>query len=132
MLRSTFRVLLAPPRLVQADLLSLHFSRVARDESGRAQLRLQRCIILDQRARDAVAHRTGLAALAAAVDVHHDVESGRALDQLERLAHDHATGLAAEELVHRLAVDDEVALAGLEEYARGCALAPPGAVVVVA
>src|SRR5687767_6215882 len=66
-LSSAFRVLLAPPCFVQADLLSLDFARVARHQPGRAQRRLQSRIILDQRPRDAVAHRAGLAALAAAV-----------------------------------------------------------------
>src|SRR5688572_7864589 len=131
-LSSAFRVLLAPPCLVQADLLSLDLARIARDQPGRAQRRLQGRIILDQRARDAVAHRAGLAALAAAVDVHQDVECGQGLGQVEGLAHDHAAGLAAEELVHRLAVDHEVALAGLEEHAGHGALAPAGAVVVIA
>src|SRR5438045_2366626 len=72
---STFRVLLAPPCLVQSDLLSLDFARIARHEPGRAERWLQRRIILDQRARDAVAHGAGLAALAAAVHVHLDVEA---------------------------------------------------------
>src|SRR5688500_1521401 len=130
-LSSAFRVLLAPPCLVQADLLSLDLARVARHQPGRAQRRLQGCIILDQRARDAVAHGAGLAALAAAVDVHQDVERRLVLGELEGLAHHHAAGLAAEELVHRLAVDHEVALAGLEEHAGHGALAPPCAVVIV-
>ena len=73
-----------------------------------------------------------LAVLAAAVDVDQDVEGRGVLRRLERLAHDHAAGLAREELVHRLAVDDELSLAGLEEHACHRALAPPGAVVVVA
>ena len=57
---------------------------------------------------------------------------GEVLGELERLAHDHAAGFAREEFVDRLAVDDELALAGLEEDARYCALAPSRAVVVVA
>src|SRR5512147_828263 len=129
---SAFGVLLAPPRLVQADLFSLHFSRVARDQARRAERRLERRVELDQRAGKAVAHRAGLAVLAAAVHVHLDVEGGEVLRQLEGLAHDHAAGLAREEDVHRLAVHFELALAGLEEHARDRALAPPRAVVVVA
>src|SRR5437588_8017195 len=54
-LRSAFRVLLAPPRLVQSHFLSLHFSRVAGHETGRAERAFQPRIILDQCARDAVA-----------------------------------------------------------------------------
>src|SRR5882672_10835306 len=99
--RSTFGVLLAPPRLVQADLFSLHFARVARHQTGSAERRLERRIILDQRARETVPHRTGLAVLAAAVHVHLDVEGRQVLGDLERLAHDHAPRLAAEEFVHR-------------------------------
>src|SRR6185503_13854662 len=129
---SAFRVLLAPPCLVQSHLLSLHLARIARHEAGCAQRALQPRIILDQGARDAVAHRAGLAALAAAVHVHQDVERRKVLGQVERLAHHHAAGLAAEEFVDRLAVDDEGALAGLEKDARDRALAPSRAVVVVA
>src|SRR6266404_1310711 len=129
---STFRVLLAPPRLVQSHFLSLHLSRVAGHEPRRAERAFKPRIILDQRARNAVAHRARLPALAAAIDVDEDVEPAEVLRQLERLAHDHAAGLARKELVHRLAVDDEVALAGLEEHAGHCALAPPRAVVVIA
>src|SRR5690242_15456340 len=130
--RSTLRVLLAPPCLVQADLLSLDLARIASHQTRRAEAALQSRIILDEGAGDAVAHRAGLAALAATVDVHEDVEGREVLRQLERLANHHAPGLAAEELVHRLAVHHEAALAGLEEHARHGALAPAGAVVVVA
>src|SRR5690349_1767451 len=131
-LRSTLRELLAPPRLVQSDLLSLDLARISRDEPRRAERRLQARIILDERARDAVAHRTGLAALAAAVHIHANVERGEVVRELERLAHHHPAGLAAEELVDGLAVDHEVALARLDEHARHGALAPARAVVVVA
>src|SRR5947207_15161985 len=83
--RSTFRVLLAPPRLVQSHFLSLDLSRVARHQARGAKRRFQCCIILDQRARDAVAYGAGLAALAAAEDVDEDVEAGEIHRQLERL-----------------------------------------------
>src|SRR5260221_6769706 len=86
--RSTFRVLLAPPRLVQSHFLSLDFSRVAGHQARGAERRFQCCIILDQGSRDAVAHRASLAAFAAAIDDHHDVESSDAFRQLERLAYD--------------------------------------------
>src|SRR6185436_14260339 len=128
---SAFRVLLAPPRLVQADLFSLDFSRIARHEACRAERRLERRVELDERAREAVAYRAGLAVLAAAVHVDLDVEGRQVLGDLERLAHDHAAGLAGEEFVHGLAVDHEQALAGFDEHARGRALAPARAVVVI-
>src|SRR6266705_1994698 len=76
--------------------------------------------------------RAGLSAFPASVHVHHDVEARQALGELERLAHYHAAGLAREEFVHRLAVDDELSLAGLQKNAGHRALAPPGAVVIVA
>src|SRR5437588_8860762 len=108
--RSTFRVLLAPPCLVQSHFLSLHFSRVASHEPRRAERAFKSRIILDQGARNAMTHGPRLPALAAAVHVDDDVEPRETLRHLERLAHDHAAGLAREKLVHRLAVHDEVAL----------------------
>src|SRR5258706_2233953 len=84
---SAFRVLLAPPCLVQTDLLSLHFARISRHQSRRAKRRLKRSIILDQCPGDAVSHRAGLAALSAAEDIHVDVERCQVLGQIERLAH---------------------------------------------
>src|SRR2546430_14411322 len=102
---STLRVLLAPPRLVKADLLSLHLARVARHQAGRAEHRLQRGIVLDERARNAMPHRAGLAALAAAIHVDEDVEAREALRQFEGLANHHPAGLAPEEFIDRLAVD---------------------------
>src|SRR6185295_16309562 len=104
---SAFRVLLAPPRLVEADLFSLHFPRVAGHEAGRAERRLDGGIELDEGAREAVAHCAGLAVLAAAVHIHLDVERGEVLGQLEGLAHDQPAGLAGEEHVDGLAIYDE-------------------------
>src|SRR6478609_2062888 len=118
MLRLTFRVLLAPPRFVQSHFLSLDFSRISGHQARRAERALKPSIILDQRTRYAVAHSAGLAALAAAVDVHENVECSEIFRQLEWLAHHHAAGLAREKLVDRLAVHDEAALAGLDEHAR--------------
>src|SRR5690349_2959383 len=113
--RSTFRVLLAPPCLVQAHLLALHLARIAGDQTRAAEGAFQPRIILDQRARNSVPHRTGLAAFAASVNVHQDVESGEVLRQVEGLTYHHAAGFPAEELIDRLAVHHEAALAWLEE-----------------
>src|SRR5687767_2012736 len=87
---STFRVLLAPPCLVESDLLSLDLARVARNQPCGAECRLECRIILDEGARDAVANRPCLAALAPAEYVHPDVEGRGILGELERLAYDHA------------------------------------------
>src|SRR5688572_31046556 len=73
--RLPFRVLLAAPRLVQPDLLALDLARIARDEAGGFQRRLQAGIIFDQRARDAVPNRAGLAVFSAAIDIDGDVEA---------------------------------------------------------
>src|SRR5690349_9639300 len=120
--RSALGELLAASRLVQADLLALHLARVARDETRLRQRRLERRVVVDQRTRDAVAHRARLAGFAATRDVHHDVERGVVARELERLTHDHAPGFAREEFIHGLVVDHEVTAAALEEHARDRAL----------
>src|SRR3954454_2055840 len=84
-LKSAFRVLLAPPCLVQSDFLSLHFSRIAGHETGGAERALQSRIILDQRPGDAVAHGAGRAAFAAAFHFDHDVEASQVFRQVEGL-----------------------------------------------
>ena len=70
---------------MQSHFLSLDLSRVAGYEARGAERRFQCCIILDQRARDAVAHGAGLTALTAAKHVHEDVEAGEILRQLEAI-----------------------------------------------
>src|SRR5262245_10247610 len=123
--------LVTAARLVQPDLLALHLARVARDEPRLLQRRLERRVVLDQRAGNAVADGAGLPRLAASVDVDVDIEARERIGELQRLAHDHAPGLAREELVHRLAVYRDLAGAGLQKYAGHGALAPAGAVVLM-
>src|SRR5687767_8435535 len=112
--------------LLPADLLAFDFARIARHETGGTQRLAQLLVVFDQRTRDAVADGTGLAGDPAALDPHVDVEAADHLHELERLAHDHHAGLAAEELVERTAVDGDRALAGLHEDARGRRLAATG------
>src|SRR5690606_2012720 len=105
--------------LVQTDLLAPDFAGVAGHEAGLAQLGLQAFVVLDQGAGDAQADRTGLAGGAAAGGGDDDVEALGVLGQLERLAHDHARGLTAEELIQRTAVDGDVARTLAQEHAGG-------------
>src|SRR5690242_11759491 len=122
--------LLAASRLVQADFLAFDLARVARDQPGLRQRRLQLRVVIDQRACNAVAHRARLPRFAAADHIDHDVEGGFVVDQLQGLAHDHAAGLPGEEFVDGLVVDDELARALLDENPGHGALAPAGAVVI--
>src|SRR6185312_5311956 len=117
--------------LVQTDLLALHRTRIAGHESGAAQGCLQGFVVLDQRAGDAEADRAGLAGDAATRNVDLDVELVGHLGQFERLAHDHARGFAAEELVQRLAVDNDRAAALAQEHACGGGLAAAGAGILL-
>src|SRR5690348_159605 len=117
--------------LVQADLLALDLAGVAGHETGLAQRRLQAFVVLDQRAGDAQADRAGLAGDAATGDRHLDVELAGALGQFQRLAHDHAGGLATEELLERLAVDFDGAAALAQEHAGGGGLAAASAVILL-
>src|SRR5712691_3304432 len=128
---SSLGVLLAPPRLVQADLLSLHLASVASNQPRLAQERLERRIELYERASQAVAHGARLPELPPARYVDHDVELAQLVGQYERLTHDHLPRLAREIFVSRTVVHDEIALAGLDEHARDGTLASAGSVVVL-
>src|SRR5574338_2775 len=70
----TLGELLAASRLVQPDLLALDFAGIARDEPRLLERGLQCRVVIDERARDTVADRAGLAGLATAVHVDGDVE----------------------------------------------------------
>src|SRR5688572_24676560 len=78
-----------------------------------------------------MADGAGLTSRAAAVDIHVDVEAIDHLHRLERLAHDHARGLAPEELFERAVVDIYLAGAGAQAHPRGRGLAAAGSVVRV-
>src|SRR5882672_2945608 len=93
------RILGSAAGLAAADLLAFDLARVTRDETGLAQRSAQRLVVLDERARDAVANGTGLSGDAAAGDDDGNVELVAELRHVERLAHDHAPGLAAEEFI---------------------------------
>src|SRR5690606_5681208 len=133
-LRRTHRLTLGELRgaagLVQADLLALDLAGIAGHQPGLAQLGLQGLVVLDQRTGDAQANRAGLAGGATALDRDLDVELVGRLGQLQRLAHDHARGLAAEEVLDRAIVDGDVAAALAQENARGGRLATAGAVIL--
>src|SRR5947209_3001836 len=107
--RSALAELLPAAGAVEADLLALDLAGVARDEAGAAEVALQGHVVVDQGARDAVADRAGLAGLAATVHVDLDVEGGVVGGEHQRLADDHDRRLAAEVLLDRLAVDEDLA-----------------------
>src|SRR5574337_161694 len=127
--RSALRELLAPACGMQADLLALDLARVARDEAGLAQRGLERGVVVDQRARDAVAHCAGLAGLAAASHVDRDVEALDMVGQHQRLLGDHDRSLAAEEFGDVAAVDRDLAAALFQKHTGDARFAPAGAVV---
>src|SRR4249919_1711433 len=130
-IRLTLRELGGAAGFVQTDLLALDFAGVAGHESGLAQVAFQRLVVLDQGAGDAEADGAGLAGDAAAFDGDRDVELVGHFGQLERLAHDHARGFAAKELVELTAVDGDGAFTRTQEHAGGGGLATAGAVVVL-
>src|SRR5437763_14702520 len=82
---SALAELLATAGAVQADLLAFDLARVARHETGTAEIGLQGHVVVDQRPGDAVTDGAGLAGLAAAVHVHLDVERGVVRGQPQRL-----------------------------------------------
>src|SRR5437763_13100036 len=125
------RELLATARLVEADLLSLDLARIPRHQASLRQRRLQLIVIVDQRARYAVAHGAGLARLPAADHVDHHVERLFVVRENQRLAHNHPARLAREELVDGLLVDDDIPRALFDEDACDRRLAATRAVVII-
>src|ERR1700760_1848717 len=94
-----------------AVLLALLLAAVAREEPGALPGGTTLGVREDQGARDAVAHGLGLGAVPAARDRRVDVVLIEDLDQLERLPHDHAVGLADEVIVGGALVDGDLARA---------------------
>ena len=117
---------------MQTDFLTLDFTRITRDQTGFGQRGLELGVEVDQRTCQAVAHRAGLTRLAATIDVHHHVKARQHVHQHQRLTNHHLAGFTGEELIHWLAIDNDVALTGLDENTRDSALAPAGAIVVFA
>src|SRR5690606_27649409 len=111
------------PGLAAADLLAFDLARIARDKTGDTQRTAQALIIFDERAGNAMADRAGLAGDTSARHVRLHVELVGELCDFERLADDHAAGLAAEELIDRTRVDRDAARAGLQVNAGGGGLA---------
>src|SRR5258706_12083557 len=116
---------------MQPDFLSLDFPRIAGNQTGLAQKRLERRVVLDQCTRQAVAHGPGLSELSSSRYGHHDVELGQLVGQHERLTHNHLPGFTREVFVRLTVVHDEVALAWLDEHARDATLESPGSVIIL-
>src|SRR3989338_3397127 len=129
--RLTLGELLAATCLAQTDLLAFHFTRITSHQTGILQYGLERSVIIKQRPRNTVTHRTGLACFATTGYVNHNIEFCQVLGQRQRLAHDHAAGFAGEEHIDRLVVYDDVTLAWLDKHASHRTLAATGSVVVI-
>src|SRR5215471_19774165 len=85
-LKLAFRELEALTRALLTVLLTLFGAGVTREQSGLLELLAQLGVEFEQRARDAVTHRAGLAGDAAAVDIDHHVEFVDRVGQLQWLA----------------------------------------------
>src|SRR5690606_33690145 len=129
--RSALAELLPTTGAVQTDLLTLDFTGIAGHETCAAQFGLEGCVEIDQGAGHAVAHSAGLTGFATTVHVDLDVEGFGIVGQHERLLDDHDRGLTAEILLDRLAVNDDLASALLDEDAGHGRLATASAVVPV-
>src|SRR5215831_10228729 len=111
---SALGVLKALARAGLPVLLALFLARVAREKARLLQTAAPFGIDQAERPRDAVSHRVRLRAVTSARHGGSDVVLIENLDELERLPHDHARGLALEVRVARHAVDGDLTGAGLE------------------
>src|SRR5690606_9582165 len=124
--------LLAATCLVEADLLTFDFTGVTRNQTGLRQLGLERGVVVDQGAGDAVAHCAGLARFTAATYVDLEVVRFEMVGERQGLANNHAAGFASEVFVNGLAVHDDIARPFFQEYARYRGFAAASSVVPVA
>src|SRR5690606_4895470 len=126
--RLALRELEAPAGLLAAVLLTLNHAAIAGHEASVLQRRTKGRLIIGQRLRDAMTHSAGLAREARTCDGRDHVELAFALGDLERLVDHHAQNRAREVRVAGLAVDGDIALAGLHPNARDSVLTLAGGV----
>src|SRR5450755_5052827 len=105
---STLRVLEALAGACLTVLLTLDLTVVAGEEAGLLEGTATLRIFGGQRAGNAVTHGVRLRAVSAAGHSGLDVVLVDELEQLERLARDHAAGLALEVVVNAFAVDGDL------------------------
>src|SRR5688572_23026784 len=117
------RELEAAASAATAVLLALLHARVARELTRRAQRAVLVGVQRLERARETQAHSVGLAGGAAAEDVDEHVVAAFELRGAQRTDGAALVLQAPEELVERLAVDDESAGAGVQAHARDGGLA---------
>ena len=110
---------------MEAGLLALDLTVVAREEAGALERRAQALVGLAEGAGDAVADGAGLGGDAAAVHVGLDVELAGGARGLERHERDGLEDLAAEVGVDLAAVDDDLADTGREDHACDAVLRLP-------
>src|SRR5579871_838995 len=114
----TLAVLEAFASALAPVLLRFLFARIARQETVLTQRVLERFVDGEQRAGDAVPHRTGLPRDSAAFRLHAHVETRRAGRGLQRLANDLHQLRAGKVLFGRLAVHGDHALTERQLHAR--------------
>src|SRR5262249_39669713 len=117
-------------RLVQARLLALDLAGVAREVALALEEDAKVRVDLDERTRDAVTHRTGLAGRPATVHAHSEVVLALELGDLERRHDRLAVQEPREVILERLAVDPRLAVAWTEDHAGDGGLALAGAEVL--
>ena len=121
--------LLTATRTMQADLLALDFPCIAGDKTGFAQLGLERSIVVNQGAGDAVTYSTGLTRLTTTSHVDHDVKRFSMVSQHQGLLADHDRSLTTEEFFDVFAVHYDLAGAFFQKYASDAGFATAGTIV---
>src|SRR3546814_451057 len=80
--RLTLAELFAATRFVETDFFTFDFTGIACNEASLLQRGLERFVVVDERAGNAVAYRTGLAAFTAAVNVDMKIERFQVVGEL--------------------------------------------------
>src|ERR1043166_50766 len=122
------RELEAPARLGLAVLLALDHARIAGEEAAALERVAQVRLEIGQRLRDAVAHRAGLSRQSAARDRADHVILAGSVGGDDRLLDQHAQHRPREKNLDGALIDQNLAGAGLDPYARDRILALAGRV----
>jgi hypothetical protein len=126
----SFRKLESFPSTLLSVLFAFLDSRIARHKTGVFESRTKVGIEFEQRSRDAVSDRSGLARRTTAGDVDNQIKLVRGFSQLQGLTDDHSQRFVGKVSIERFVINLDFARAGSQINSGRCRFAPPCSVIL--